>query len=326
MKTSLLSIFIFLAIQIPAQENWMANVPDKTSIADMSLPGTHDAAAWTRHEKWPGIKGVWAQRKTVTEQLNLGVRVLDLRVGYASDLTTLGTTSFIGMFHGMVYLDITLEQVLTEVHEWLSQESHSKEFVILLFQQQGKKGQRDVAPAVGEMVKKIFVDNIKPAESQFYSFNQNQNQWPVIEKLRGKVMAMGRLRSHVQGFCDVREWTEPANDNTEGVFIKAGDKVKLFVQDRYKGALTSSFDTNVTEKYKLVIKSGSPTLPPKMDKNQVIVINHMSLSNLKWQPWEIGLSMNKLLVKDKVFKMKGVIMIDDADAATVAHIVKWNKP
>src|SRR5690606_33471470 len=118
-----------------------------TRINELAIPVTHDSAAWTKHSSLPSsTPGTWAQRMSITEQLNLGVRVLDLRVGYASTTYTLGLTSFVGMFHGPVYLDVTLETVLESISSWL--ESHQSEFVILVFQQQGKKGQRDVSSKV----------------------------------------------------------------------------------------------------------------------------------------------------------------------------------
>ena len=100
--------------------DWCARISDKTRINQLAIPGTHDAAAWTHYWNVPTTPGTWAQRKSITEQLDLGIRVLDLRVGYASNNWTVGITSFIGMFHGPIYLSLTLEEVLTDVSYYLT--------------------------------------------------------------------------------------------------------------------------------------------------------------------------------------------------------------
>ena len=135
---------------------WCKRINNRNRINTLAIPGTHDSAAWTKYWNVPGSPGTWAQRKNITEQLDMGVRALDLRVGYASNNLTLGLTSFIGMYHGPLYLRVTLESVLAEVKEWLS--SHIREFVILIFQQQGLPGQRDVSEELGIIMSDTFRD------------------------------------------------------------------------------------------------------------------------------------------------------------------------
>jgi 1-phosphatidylinositol phosphodiesterase len=56
--------------------NWMSVIDDSTSLADISMPGTHDSAATYLAF---GIKAR-CQDKTIPAQLNCGVRFLDIRL------------------------------------------------------------------------------------------------------------------------------------------------------------------------------------------------------------------------------------------------------
>ena len=291
--------------------DWIARIPDGTRVNELALPGTHDAAAWTHHWKVPSsTPGTWAQRKSITEQLDLGVRVLDLRVGWS-----MGFGWYIGMYHGPVYLNLTLQEVLTDVKNWLDQ--HKKEFVILIFQQQGKAAKGAISKDVNKLVRDTF-------GTALYQVFPGQNEWPEVSKLRGKVLAMGRLKSDVHGFCNVRSWLD-TGDNTDGVVIDAGRKLRIFLQDRYKGLSTESsfqsMDEDNKKKFDKVkaAAEAKPNVPPL----QLLRINHMSYSNLRYQPWASGEGVNALLRKSDI-KIKGVLMIDDADQATVKHILRNN--
>ena len=56
--------------------NWMSVIDDSTSLADISMPGTHDsAAAYLAF----GIKAR-CQNRTIPAQLNCGARFLDIRL------------------------------------------------------------------------------------------------------------------------------------------------------------------------------------------------------------------------------------------------------
>lgn len=305
--------------------DWCSTIFDSTRINELAIPGTHDASAWTHEwdDEDDAMPGTWAQRKNITEQLDIGVRVLDLRVGYASDNRWLGLFSFIGMFHGPIYLGFTLEEVLTDVNNWL--EEHPKEFVILIFQQQGKFGQRDVSEAVGTLLEDTF-------GGKLFDFNPNSSRWPTVGELRGQVLVMGRLRSHVAGFCDVRSWLTDG-DNTDGVLINAGTRLRIYLQDRYKelsgrGGWRSAFQGDFVSmaddnRKKFAKVTTAARANPGGIPERILKINHMSYSNLRYQPWESGEGVNTLL-RNSMLKIQGVLMIDNADQKTVDYILSNN--
>lgn len=288
--------------------NWCSRIADDTRINELALPGTHDAAAWTHYWNVPSsTPGTWAQRKSITEQLDLGVRVLDLRIGW-----TRGWTWYIGMFHGPVYLNLTLQDVLTDIRNWLAQ--HAEEFVILIFQQQGKASKADLANEVRTMLRDTFGTDL-------YPFVSTAGFWPTLGELRGKVMAMGRLQSDVAGFCNVRTWLS-TGDNTDGVVIDAGTQLRIFLQDRYKGLSGSGGYASMAQdnKQKFAKVKAAARTNPGVPPWHLLRINHMSYSNLRYQPWQSGEGVNKLL-RDSMIRVNGVLMLDDADQATVNYIL-----
>lgn len=292
--------------------NWCAGIKDATRINELAIPGTHDAAAWTHHWNWPGLKGTWAQRKNFTEQLDLGVRVLDLRVGWSW-----GFGRWVGMYHGPVYLDQTLEEVLEEIDTWLA--AHAQEFVILIFQQQGKKPQSDATQEVHRLVSQTF-------GARLVNFAPILPLWPKVSEMRGKVLAMGRLNSDVAGFCNVRDWLTDGN-NTPGAVIDAGAKLKIYLQDVYSGVSGGGWGSYVSKaddnNKKFAKVRAAAEARPNITSSSLLKINHMSYSNLRYQPWELGKDVNALL-RNSNFKIQGALMIDDADQATVDHILANN--
>ncbi|WP_346017156.1 phosphatidylinositol-specific phospholipase C domain-containing protein [Pseudenhygromyxa sp. WMMC2535] len=294
--------------------DWVSEIKDDVPINQLSIPGTHDAAAWTHHWDIPGIKGTWAQRKSITEQLDLGVRVLDLRIGL-----TIGWTfrTYIGMYHGPIFLSLALEDVLSEINTWLT--NNSDEFVILIFQQQGKdykeKLNRDLSAEVRAMVVRIF-------GTRFYQFDQTRTTWPTVGELRGNAMMMGRLRSDVTDFCNVREWKDAGS--TPGMVIRAGQRLRIYLQDKYSGVSDKYKSRNDDNRRKFALVRQAARFVPDEPQGRLLRINHMSYSNLRYQPWESGREVNTML-RMSTLSTHGVLMIDDADQATVNHILKWNR-
>jgi hypothetical protein len=175
----------------------------------------------------------------------------------------------------------------------------------------------DISKEVNTLVRTTF-------GTALYQVFDNLNEWPTVGKLRGKVLVMGRLKGDVKGFCDVRSWLT-AGDNTDGTVIEAGKKLRIFLQDRYKGLSSETgFKSKEDDNQKKFEKvQAAAKMKPAVPPAQLLRINHMSYSNLRYQPWESGKGVNELLRKSK-FKIQGVLMIDDADQETVDHILANN--
>ncbi|PXA96038.1 hypothetical protein DMC18_02640 [Caulobacter sp. D5] len=65
-----------LQIDLGHPRAWLANVPGTTLIGDINLPGTHDSAAIDKKKVTPYS----CHYRTITQQLEAGVRLLDVRL------------------------------------------------------------------------------------------------------------------------------------------------------------------------------------------------------------------------------------------------------
>ena len=97
--------------------DWMTSLADATSLAAITLPGTHDSAAI--HEPIPGI----AQTQTLTfeEQFAAGVRYFDVRCRNYQDTFTL--------YHGSVDEDQTFAATVAVMYSFLA--AHPSETLIV---------------------------------------------------------------------------------------------------------------------------------------------------------------------------------------------------
>ncbi|GAA0537832.1 hypothetical protein GCM10009415_19570 [Chitinophaga japonensis] len=87
--------------------SWMATIPDHYSLAQLSLPGTHNACA--RYEPIGGTAR--CQALTLNEQLNAGIRFLDIRCRHVNNA--------FAIHHGAIYQRIRFEEVLAACANFL---------------------------------------------------------------------------------------------------------------------------------------------------------------------------------------------------------------
>ncbi len=75
-------------------KTWMSSLAPSTRIVDMTIPGTHDSGAYNITSS--AIWKVWAQTQTLSllQQLNSGVRFLDIRLGWDS------SRNVMAVYHG----------------------------------------------------------------------------------------------------------------------------------------------------------------------------------------------------------------------------------
>ena len=105
--------------------NWITPLDDNIYVQQLSIPGTHDAAA-RNTMSYIGVTGN-AQAKTITQQLDMGIRAFDFRAAYR---TGSGYNSM-WMWHGFLYCDVSLNDCLDDVKNYLK--ANPGEFSIIQF-------------------------------------------------------------------------------------------------------------------------------------------------------------------------------------------------
>lgn len=112
-----------------ALENWMSQVDGRVQLRDLSIPGTHDSVS--KYGACPHNIST-TQYATITEQLNAGIRFLDLRIKTDGDLG-------LRMVHGSDTItddyagsgSLTFKTVLEKIYEWMNVKIHQNETVII---------------------------------------------------------------------------------------------------------------------------------------------------------------------------------------------------
>jgi 1-phosphatidylinositol phosphodiesterase len=189
---------------IPSSNSWMTALPDNSSIAALSIPGTHDSGA--RFEPVSGTAK--CQNLTIAEQLEAGVRFLDIRCRHIGDA--------FAIHHGSVYQNMNFNDVLLACNTFLS--SHPREVIVMCV-----KEEYDAS------------GNTRTFEQTFDTYvQQYTNIWslgatvPTLGQVRGKIVLLRRFgaTSTPKGI-DATNW----GDNT--TFTSSNANATLRVQDQY---------------------------------------------------------------------------------------------
>jgi 1-phosphatidylinositol phosphodiesterase len=105
---------------VPA--DWMGGLPDTLSLLHTTIPGTHDSCCTNPAN---GTEWSHTQNWGITEQLQRGVRFLDIRANGLQDHLD---DSF-GIYHAAFYQGVTFDGVLAQCREFLQQ--HPGETIVM---------------------------------------------------------------------------------------------------------------------------------------------------------------------------------------------------
>ncbi|GAB5553287.1 MAG: hypothetical protein Sapg2KO_28780 [Saprospiraceae bacterium] len=165
-------------------KGWMSKLPGTTKLSDVSLPGTHNAAA-----RYGGVAPE-CQSWTIKEQLNAGIRYFDIRVSrFGNNLL---------IFHGDFYQKQTFDTavdgnpaVFDEFKNFL--DANPGETIVLKISSAGTPTEKNLLVNTKkynynsdwkELFDSEFVLN-SAKRAYFYSDQSNKN--PTLSKLRKKI-------------------------------------------------------------------------------------------------------------------------------------------
>ncbi|MCC3216592.1 phosphatidylinositol-specific phospholipase C [Chryseobacterium sp. X308] len=186
--------------------SWMAGLQDNISISKISIPGTHDSGA---RIDAPLVSGTAkTQDLSIAEQLNAGVRFLDIRCRHIDNAFTI--------HHGAIYQNMNFDDVLNACYTFL--QNNPSETIIM-----SVKEEYDAS------------NTTRTFEQTFDSYVQkNPSKWdlgtniPTLGAIRGKIKLLRRFSSGTTKGINASPWA----DNTTFDINNSG--VQLKVQDYYK--------------------------------------------------------------------------------------------
>lgn len=183
---------------------WMSDVPDETSLAALSIPGTHDSGAY--YEPLTGVAKT--QGLLISQQLDIGIRYFDIRCRNVMD-------AFL-IYHGPIDQNQTFDEVLATMSSFL--DAHPSETVIMSVKEEAMS---DHATLSFEEAFRAYV-------------SKDPERWvlgaavPSLADARGKIVLLRRFPAMTTPLgIDAAPWADNATFT-----IDNGD-AKVRVEDEY---------------------------------------------------------------------------------------------
>ena len=228
---ALLSVSCVFCLAAPVEVNgcnWMSVIEDKTSLADISMPGTHDTAATYV------AFGIAArcQHKVIPEQLNCGARFLDIRLRKDGEQLKL-VHNFINCRKGSGFSapKLYFDDVTGYCIDFL--EKNPGETILLFVK-------RDSGSGSG--FEDILLDYIAQNPSKWYT----ENRVPKLGEVRGKMVLLNRFSGADTALNDqnggINLSNFPSHAANEGSYQTLG-------LDSFSGSMISSYTVQDHYKY-----------------------------------------------------------------------------
>jgi len=181
---------------------WLKTQRGSKLLTDLTVPGTHDTCA-----RIHGGEITITQTLTIPEQLNAGIRFLDIRCRHQSN-------SF-AIHHGPIFQDLYFTDVRRYCYNFLA--DHPSEFIIMSVKEEYH----------AEECQRTFEDT-------FLSYVDEPDRWmlepknPTVDSIRGKIVLLRRFKATKDLGIDASDWLD---DKT---FEISTSTPVLSIQDEYK--------------------------------------------------------------------------------------------
>lgn len=284
---------------------WMAGLSGNESLADLTLPGTHDSHCTSSNVlNWSIVVAPFAatQSMDIPDQLAAGVRFVDLRCGYDD-------AGNIQMRHGAIALKGTLQDSVTCIASFLS--SNKSEVVIasIKWDQSGVNEPDTFGPAVGKVIQTI---------GSWYT----GTSVPLVRDCRGKIVLLRRYQGTTGLTVERWLYNNPRFASNDG---------RIVVQDQCDFANAPDRKACFTTKWTSV----NALLDEARNTKGNLFINYCSSASLPWPlitPSQFASSVNDGLggymvsiegQKTQAIKL-GIVVQDFPDPSMIQRLVLTN--
>lgn len=155
-------------VYFQTMSKWMGEINPNTEIGKLTIPGTHDSMSINNHAFSSNQYG------SIKEQLEAGARIFDLRFNLVNG-------QFMG-YHGVVKLNITLDEIMTDFSNFLRE--NPTEVIIATFKKENNKD-----------AKESWVNYFNQQMTKFEANGLVKTNWNSNSKLndcRGKILPLSR--------------------------------------------------------------------------------------------------------------------------------------
>ena len=284
-----LSILLWASnVTLAMQSDWMAKIPDATSLSSINIPGTHNSGA-TRE---PLLGTARCQSLNLQEQLGIGVRFFDIRCRHQND-------NF-AIYHGPIPQQLEFKTVINTFKTFL--QNHGNETIILSIKEEYQPLETN----------RPFVATVKQYLNQDLPIWYTGEAIPQLGKARGKIVLLRRFSSEEPLGIPATRWGHNGFYQSKNLFIQdkyllpdAETKWKIISQ-----AFSHSTKQNSEEQLHLHFTSG-------YTNNRLGIPNVLSIS----QP--TNLELTQYLAK-ATHQRHGCIILDFITAELAESIYRLN--
>lgn len=218
--------------------DWMSVIRDDTRLTEITIPGTHDSCARKFHNEdaFGVMSGISkCQNLTITEQLNAGIRFLDIRcevdASSHSVKTVHGSTD---CWNGDDYY--YLDYVFNDVYSFL--DAHPSETVLISIKEDdGNNGVPHFTNAIYE-----YIHGYRSNDNRYFygeSYNYNDRWYlgksvPTLADVRGKCVLFNRFDQYI------------GSESGQGVTVDESESGQKIKYNEMEGTFAEPYYQNIT--------------------------------------------------------------------------------
>lgn len=287
-------------------KSWMKGISEDKDIFSLNIVGTHDCT--TQYVQLSKIAK--CQDKSIYEQLNMGVRCLDVRVKPSGNrLMCVHSVCSVFVEPSHLSRKMELADVLEHCYRFLDE--NPSESIILQFKNDNNKHMEKCS-------KLLFNEYIKPNIDKWFI----ENHPPRMSEARGKIVlvrrcAMDKIDGADELGLDFSSWVEQDEAVPEPLILKSGSDngISFVIQDRFK--------YNAEDKWSLCVK---PFLDTAEGYSDFYIINYLSTAGGKLGPFGNAKIINDSFMKYELSQDKyyGIIYTDFPSVEQIEKITKTN--
>jgi hypothetical protein len=226
--------------------DWMRSLPDGTSLASISIPGTHETMAIHGGDLPQTQENHGDGGRTLAAQLNAGIRMIDIRARINS-----GNTFTI--HHGAYYQNANFDNVIDTLGSFL--DAHPQETVIMRLKQECTGELGSCSDAGGQKsfqdIFDMYRDNSPVARARFWDKSTDRSAFaptPTLGTIRGKIVlaVLNGSRGGVigrYGLAQFSDWHDGSstwvqdnyNVKNTGAIATKRDQVRRFLDGTNSG-------------------------------------------------------------------------------------------
>lgn len=247
------------AVRAQGSPDWMADVPDATTLNRLSLPGAHDCATGNGFSGFSALVGSSmgkTQDKTLAEQWDCGIRVFDLRPHL--DGNTLRN------YHGVLATKLLFDESLNIICDKLA--AHPTECAIVIFQEE--EGSASTHDAWAQKVSEVLhSEALAPYVIDYRTAL-------TLGDLRGKLLILARndygttpVGAYLSGWSFSPDVSSQSAGSVKGPSSTGSFRVQDFYDVTASGAMDKKLAA-ITAMLELTQKNAP--------KNHTLYINHTS--------------------------------------------------